>query len=127
MSGGSGAGSRYLYVCEDGLVHYCSQQRGFPAIPLEKHTREHLEHEYHTQKSCALRCTVSAVAAMPPTRSAREDTNQMITLHLPLTSLCTRTPCGRAPRVSPKVAGALTSLTVMPGLMPSLATSGWPV
>src|SRR5262249_21930542 len=22
------AGSRYLYVCEDGLVHYCSQQRG---------------------------------------------------------------------------------------------------
>ena len=25
------AGSRYLYICEDGLVHYCSQQRGFPA------------------------------------------------------------------------------------------------
>jgi hypothetical protein len=24
------AGSRYLYVCEDGLVHYCSQQRGYP-------------------------------------------------------------------------------------------------
>jgi len=23
------AGSRYLYICEDGLVHYCSQQRGF--------------------------------------------------------------------------------------------------
>ena len=32
------AGSRYLYICEDGLVHYCSQQRGFPAIPLEKYT-----------------------------------------------------------------------------------------
>src|SRR3954464_7603400 len=29
------AGSRYLYICEDGLVHYCSQQRGVPAIPLE--------------------------------------------------------------------------------------------
>ena len=28
------AGSRYLYICEDGLVHYCSQQRGFPAKPL---------------------------------------------------------------------------------------------
>jgi MoaA/NifB/PqqE/SkfB family radical SAM enzyme len=27
------AGSRYLYVCEDGLVHYCSQQRGYPAKP----------------------------------------------------------------------------------------------
>src|SRR6185437_1500057 len=25
------AGARYLYVCEDGLVHYCSQQRGYPA------------------------------------------------------------------------------------------------
>ncbi len=24
------AGARYLYVCEDGLVHYCSQQRGLP-------------------------------------------------------------------------------------------------
>src|SRR6202041_607111 len=28
------AGSRFLYVCEDGLVHYCSQQRGFPGGPL---------------------------------------------------------------------------------------------
>ena len=24
------AGARYLYICEDGLVHYCSQQRGYP-------------------------------------------------------------------------------------------------
>ena len=55
------AGSRYLYVCEDGLVHYCSQQRGFPAIPLEQYTRQHLIHEYHTQKSCAPHCTVSCV------------------------------------------------------------------
>jgi MoaA/NifB/PqqE/SkfB family radical SAM enzyme len=55
------AGSRYLYICEDGLVHYCSQQRGFPAIPLRQYTREHLRHEYLTQKSCAARCTVSCV------------------------------------------------------------------
>jgi MoaA/NifB/PqqE/SkfB family radical SAM enzyme len=55
------AGSRYLYICEDGLVHYCSQQRGFPAIPLEQYTRQHLIHEYHTQKSCAPHCTVSCV------------------------------------------------------------------
>ena len=27
------AGARYFYVCENGLVHYCSQQRGFPAVP----------------------------------------------------------------------------------------------
>ena len=25
-----GAGGRYLYICEDGLVHWCSQQRGLP-------------------------------------------------------------------------------------------------
>jgi len=55
------AGSRYLYVCEQGLVHYCSQQRGYPGIPLEHYGREHLEHEYHTMKSCAPRCTVSCV------------------------------------------------------------------
>ncbi|MEP7353084.1 MAG: radical SAM protein, partial [Acidobacteriota bacterium] len=28
------AGARYMYICEDGLVHYCSQQRGFPGKPL---------------------------------------------------------------------------------------------
>src|SRR5687767_9841448 len=32
------AGSRYLYVCEDGLVHYCSQQRGYPGKPLIEYT-----------------------------------------------------------------------------------------
>src|SRR5712691_187492 len=47
------AGARYLYVCEDGLVHYCSQQRGHPGIPLEKYTRGDLEREYHTVKRCA--------------------------------------------------------------------------
>src|ERR1700743_3814112 len=28
------AGGRYLYICENGLVHYCSQQRGYPGVPL---------------------------------------------------------------------------------------------
>ncbi|HKU24357.1 MAG TPA: radical SAM protein [Candidatus Sulfotelmatobacter sp.] len=55
------AGSRYLYICENGLVHYCSQQRGYPAIPLENYTREHLRREYLTEKSCAPHCTVSCV------------------------------------------------------------------
>ena len=32
------AGARYFYVCENGLVHYCSQQRGFPAVPLRNFT-----------------------------------------------------------------------------------------
>jgi MoaA/NifB/PqqE/SkfB family radical SAM enzyme len=55
------AGSRYLYVCEDGLVHYCSQQRGFPAKPLEDYTIEDIRREYITEKSCAPFCTVSCV------------------------------------------------------------------
>lgn len=55
------AGSRYLYICENGLVHYCSQQRGFPAKPLEDYTVEDIRREYVTQKSCAPFCTVSCV------------------------------------------------------------------
>jgi MoaA/NifB/PqqE/SkfB family radical SAM enzyme len=55
------AGSRYLYVCEDGLVHYCSQQRGYPGIPLEDYTEEHRRREFLTKKGCAPRCTVSCV------------------------------------------------------------------
>jgi MoaA/NifB/PqqE/SkfB family radical SAM enzyme len=55
------SGSRYLYICEDGLVHYCSQQRGYPAIPLEKYTVHDLRREYLTEKSCAPHCTVSCV------------------------------------------------------------------
>jgi len=55
------AGSRYLYVCEDGLVHWCSQQRGHPAIPLERYSRGDLEREYYTVKSCAPLCTVGCV------------------------------------------------------------------
>jgi MoaA/NifB/PqqE/SkfB family radical SAM enzyme len=55
------AGSRYLYVCEDGLVHWCSQQRGYPGIPLEKYTAERRQREFYTHKGCAPRCTVSCV------------------------------------------------------------------
>ena len=56
-----GAGSRYLYICEEGLVHYCSQQRGYPAIPLEKYTLEDIDREYASKKTCAPFCTVSCV------------------------------------------------------------------
>jgi len=55
------AGSRYLYICENGLVHYCSQQRGFPAKPLMEYTRDDIRREYRTEKSCAPRCTVACV------------------------------------------------------------------
>jgi len=55
------AGSRYLYICEDGLVHWCSQQRGYPGIPLVNYTVEMREREFLTHKGCAPRCTVSCV------------------------------------------------------------------
>lgn len=55
------AGARYLYICEDGLVHYCSQQRGFPAKPLEEYSVEDIRREYLTEKGCAPMCTVTCV------------------------------------------------------------------
>jgi MoaA/NifB/PqqE/SkfB family radical SAM enzyme len=55
------AGSRYLYICEDGLVHYCSQQRGYPGIPLTDYTVERRRREFLTKKACAPGCTVSCV------------------------------------------------------------------
>jgi len=55
------AGSRYLYICEDGLVHWCSQQRGYPGVPLANYTDKRRHREYLTHKGCAPWCTVSCV------------------------------------------------------------------
>lgn len=55
------AGARYLYVDEAGLVHYCSQQRGTPGVPLESYTVEDIRREYDTPKSCAPYCTINCV------------------------------------------------------------------
>ena len=55
------AGGRFLYICEDGLVHYCSQQRGRPGIPLENYTVEDLRREAARPKGCAPFCTISCV------------------------------------------------------------------
>lgn len=67
------AGSRYLYVCEDGLVHWCSQQRGYPGIPLAEYTREDIEREYGSEKPCAPYCTVSCVHQVAMIDRLRED------------------------------------------------------
>lgn len=55
------AGGRFLYICEDGLVHYCSQQRGRPGKPLLDYTVEDLKREAATPKGCAPFCTISCV------------------------------------------------------------------
>jgi MoaA/NifB/PqqE/SkfB family radical SAM enzyme len=55
------AGGRYLYICEFGLVHYCSQQRGYPGIPLADYRTADVKREFLTEKSCAPNCTISCV------------------------------------------------------------------
>jgi MoaA/NifB/PqqE/SkfB family radical SAM enzyme len=90
------AGSRYLYICEDGLVHYCSQQRGYPAIPLERYTGEDLNREYWTKKACAPYCTVSCVHRVAMIDLIREDPRRALTTFFPTAQDggCARVPFG---------------------------------
>jgi MoaA/NifB/PqqE/SkfB family radical SAM enzyme len=66
------AGGRFLYICEDGLVHYCSQQRGRPGIPLEQYTRDDIVREAAVRKGCAPFCTISCVHQTAMLDSFRE-------------------------------------------------------
>ena len=72
------AGGRFLYICEDGLVHYCSQQRGRPGIPLEQYTLEDLQREAAREKSCAPYCTVSCVHQTAMLDSFRENPREVL-------------------------------------------------
>lgn len=83
------AGARYLYICEDGLVHYCSQQRGYPGKPLADYTRDDIRREYKTEKGCAPLCTVSCVHQVSyfdswrsPQTLRNEQTNALPQKHL---------------------------------------------
>jgi MoaA/NifB/PqqE/SkfB family radical SAM enzyme len=77
------AGSRYLYICEDGLVHYCSQQRGYPAIPLESYTQADLRRENDAVKTCAPYCTVSCVQQVALVDYLRERPREAIATFFP--------------------------------------------
>ena len=77
------AGSRYLYICEQGLVHYCSQQRGYPAIPLENYTQADLDREYSTVKPCAPFCTVSCVHRVAMLDLMRNQPREALTRFFP--------------------------------------------
>ncbi len=77
------AGSRYLYICEDGLVHYCSQQRGHPGIPLSDYSRTDLARENGTVKSCAPYCTVSCVHQIAMVDQLREKPREAIARFFP--------------------------------------------
>jgi MoaA/NifB/PqqE/SkfB family radical SAM enzyme len=73
------AGGRFLYVCEDGLVHYCSQQRGRPGIPLDQYTVEDLRREAATPKACAPFCTISCVHQTAMLDDFREHPRETLT------------------------------------------------
>ena len=72
------AGARFLYVCEDGLVHWCSQQRGHPGIPLATYTHEDVEREYAVEKGCAPFCSISCVHQTAMLDMIRERPGEMI-------------------------------------------------
>ncbi|HXK01721.1 MAG TPA: radical SAM protein [Verrucomicrobiae bacterium] len=72
------AGARFLYVCEDGLVHWCSQQRGHPGIPLSRYTREDVERQYAMEKGCAPHCGISCVHQTAMLDQVRENPRGML-------------------------------------------------
>jgi MoaA/NifB/PqqE/SkfB family radical SAM enzyme len=77
------AGGRYLYICEDGLVHYCSQQRGHPAIPLASYTRDDIERESKAVKSCAPFCSISCVHQVAAVDDLRENPREALSRFFP--------------------------------------------
>ena len=76
-------------------MHWCSQQRNYPATPLDEYTAADLDHQLTTRKSCAPYCTVSCVhrvAMLDRLREQPEDTiHAMVAAH---TAQGGRTPVG---------------------------------
>jgi MoaA/NifB/PqqE/SkfB family radical SAM enzyme len=72
------AGARFLYICEDGLVHWCSQQRGHPAIPLVEYSNEDIEQQYAIIKNCAPFCGISCVQQTAMLDEIRENPRGML-------------------------------------------------
>jgi MoaA/NifB/PqqE/SkfB family radical SAM enzyme len=77
------AGGRYLYICEDGLVHYCSQQRGYPAIPLDSYTLDDMGRESKVVKSCAPYCSISCVHQVATLDDLRENPREALSRFFP--------------------------------------------
>lgn len=57
------AGSRYLYVDEDGQVSWCSQTRHVFKKDLLDYQYKDLKREFHSYKSCQDKCTLGCVRA----------------------------------------------------------------
>ena len=72
------AGGRFLYVCENGLVHFCSQRRGQPGIPLDAYSPADLAREAERAKPCAPFCTVSCVHQVAMLDDIRERPREVL-------------------------------------------------
>jgi hypothetical protein len=55
------AGSRYLYIDEEGFVTYCSQRRGEPGSLLMDYGPKHLRRAFFERKGCEAQCTIGCV------------------------------------------------------------------
>jgi len=78
-----GAGGRHLYICENGLVHYCMAQRGYPAIPLAQYTREDIERESKVKKSCAPYCTIFCIQRVAMLDELKQDPQKALKRFFP--------------------------------------------
>lgn len=77
------AGSRYLYVDEDGVVSWCSQTRDAFRKDLMEYGPEDLRREFYTHKSCQDKCTLGCVRASSSVDNwRRQDTPSLARLSL---------------------------------------------
>jgi MoaA/NifB/PqqE/SkfB family radical SAM enzyme len=77
------AGGRHLYICEDGLVHYCMAQRGYPAIPLAEYTQDDIDRESKAPKACAPYCTIFCVHRIALVDQIRTDPRKALATLFP--------------------------------------------
>ncbi len=73
-----GAGGRHLYICENGLVHYCMAQRGYPATPLAEYTPEDVAREMKAKKECAPYCTIFCIQRIAMVDELRENPKRVL-------------------------------------------------
>lgn len=55
------AGSRYLYVDEFSMAHFCSQAQDLWSMPIDVVDNAVLRRNFHTRKACAERCSLGCV------------------------------------------------------------------
>ncbi|MBE3071901.1 MAG: radical SAM protein [Acidobacteria bacterium] len=52
------AGSRYLYIDQDGIVRWCAQTTEAFGRPLAEYTPDDLRRQFYAHKPCNTRCTI---------------------------------------------------------------------